>query len=190
MPDYPEHVEPSAIDSLILPSTKVAALLDEYPDLEDVLIGLAPPFKKLKNPLLRKSVAKVASLKQAAAVARLPVVELVNTLRSAAGQPPYQCDTADEPEQYLTAKPDWFIPANIIATIDERETRDSDKMTLVAVLQAIAPTQPGQIVELITTFIPAPGIDIMRAKGLLVWAREDEMDVIRTAVSKAARPDR
>ena len=34
-----------------------------YPELEEVLIGLAPPFKKLKNPLLRKSVAKIATIK-------------------------------------------------------------------------------------------------------------------------------
>ena len=55
-------------------STKVAALLDSYPELEDVLIGIAPPFKKLRNPILRRSVAKVASLRQAAAVARMSAV--------------------------------------------------------------------------------------------------------------------
>ena len=49
-------------DFPIEPVTKIAALLDHYPELEDVLIGMAPPFKKLKNPILRKSVAKVASL--------------------------------------------------------------------------------------------------------------------------------
>jgi hypothetical protein len=63
-------------DFPILPSTKVAALLERYPELEDVLIGLAPPFKKLKNPLLRKGVAKVASLKHAAAVGGMPVNDL------------------------------------------------------------------------------------------------------------------
>ena len=26
----------------ILPSTKVAALLDQYPEIEDILIGMAP----------------------------------------------------------------------------------------------------------------------------------------------------
>lgn len=41
----------------ITPSTKVAELLAAYPELEAVLIGMAPPFKKLKNPVLRRSVA-------------------------------------------------------------------------------------------------------------------------------------
>jgi hypothetical protein len=67
----------------ILPATKVSSLLDRYPELEQVLIQLAPPFQKLKNPLLRRGITKVASLKQAAAVGGLPVSKLVNTLRAA-----------------------------------------------------------------------------------------------------------
>lgn len=46
----------------ITPSVTVHTLLLEYPELEDVLIGIASPFKKLKNPILRKSVAKIATI--------------------------------------------------------------------------------------------------------------------------------
>ena len=65
----------------ITPETKVATLLECFPELEEVLIGLAPPFKKLRNPVLRKSVAKVASLRQAAAVGRVPIEQMINLLR-------------------------------------------------------------------------------------------------------------
>ena len=47
----------------IVPTVTVHELLEAYPELEDVLIGIAPPFKKLKNPILRKTVAKVATIK-------------------------------------------------------------------------------------------------------------------------------
>ena len=70
----------------ILPSTKVAQLLDAYPELEQVLIRMAPPFKKLKNPILRKSVARVATLKQAAIAGRLDLSSMVNQLREVIGQ--------------------------------------------------------------------------------------------------------
>ena len=56
---------------LITPETKVGALLDAYPELEAVLIELAPPFRKLKNPVLRRTVARLTSLAQAAKVGRL-----------------------------------------------------------------------------------------------------------------------
>ena len=63
-------------DRAITPATKVADLLAQYPELEDVLISMAPPFRKLKNPVLRRSVAKVASLKQAATVVAATVYAL------------------------------------------------------------------------------------------------------------------
>jgi len=46
----------------ITPSITVHELLNAYPELEDVLIGIAPTFKKLKNPVLRRSSAKLLPL--------------------------------------------------------------------------------------------------------------------------------
>ena len=48
----------------ISPKTKVGELLDAYPELENVLMAMSPAFEKLKNPILRKTVAKVATLQQ------------------------------------------------------------------------------------------------------------------------------
>lgn len=64
----------------INPSTTIHELLDAYPELEEKLISIAPPFKKLNNPLLRKSIAKVATIKQISSVGNIQLNELVNTL--------------------------------------------------------------------------------------------------------------
>ena len=56
----------------ITPSITVHELLEAYPELEDVLIGIAPPFKKLKNPILRRSVAKIATIKHISSVGGVP----------------------------------------------------------------------------------------------------------------------
>jgi hypothetical protein len=167
----------------ILPSTKVAALLDRYPELEDILIGLAAPFKKLKNPFLRKGVAKVASLRQAAAVGGMPVGELVNKLRAAVGQEPIASENFGRTISYFSSQPEWFDAAKIVASIDETVT-DPDKMPIVTVLQRAATLQPGELLELVTTFLPAPGIEIMKRKGLLVWSAQQTPESIRTYVSK------
>ena len=63
----------------ITPETKVGALLDNYPDIEELLISLSPSFKKLRSPVLRKTVAKVANLRQVAQV------ELAGRFRQPAG---------------------------------------------------------------------------------------------------------
>ena len=38
--------------------------------------------------------------------------------------------------------------------------------------------------ELITTFVPAPDIDLMKKKGGLVWCVEREPELIKTYFSK------
>ena len=60
--------------------------MNAYPELEEKLIEMAPVFKKLKNPILRRTIARVTTLQQAAAVGEIPVHKLVNSLRELAGQ--------------------------------------------------------------------------------------------------------
>jgi hypothetical protein len=66
---------------IITPKTKVLQLIEAYPQLEDVLIAYVPAFKKLKNPVLRKTVAKIATLQQAASIGNVQVSDLINHLR-------------------------------------------------------------------------------------------------------------
>lgn len=51
---------------IITPKTKVLQLIETYPQLEELLIEMVPTFEKLKNPVLRRTVAKIATLQQAA----------------------------------------------------------------------------------------------------------------------------
>jgi hypothetical protein len=164
--------------------TKVAALLEAYPQLEDVLIAMAPPFRKLKNPILRRSVAKVASLRQAAAVAGIPLATFIDDLRGAVGQPPLTGEQA-ELHDYFGGAPAWFDEARIAQSIDERADIDADQMPLVPLLAAAKALGDGEILELVTTFLPAPGIDRMRAKGYLAWSRKGSDELVRSYFTKA-----
>ncbi|MEO1389013.1 MAG: DUF1858 domain-containing protein [Cyanobacteria bacterium J06634_6] len=76
-------------------STTVNSLLDEYPQLQQVLIDLNPQFKKLRNPLLRKSIGRVVTLEQAAAIVKIPLTEFINHLRQAVNQPPILNDNSN-----------------------------------------------------------------------------------------------
>ena len=172
----------------IIPSTKVAALLGRYPELEEVLIGIAPPFKKLKNPMLRKGVAKVASLRQVAAVGRVHVDDLVNRLRAAVGQEAIAIDDVGGTDSYFTKQPDWFDRTKVVYVIDERErgANEPDKMAITKVLPVATRLRQTEILEMITTFLPAPGIDVMKGKGFLVWSVQEEPELIRTYFTRPA----
>jgi DUF438 domain-containing protein len=65
------------------PKRKIDDLLKEYPFLLDFLVSLSPKFENLKNPLIRKTMGKVATLKQAADIGGLDVDGLVSQLTAA-----------------------------------------------------------------------------------------------------------
>jgi hypothetical protein len=168
----------------ITPSVTVHDLLEVYPELEEVLIGIAPPFEKLKNPFLRRSVAKVATMKHIASVGGVPLDALIAELRAAVGQP---VSTESYAEQdYYGEQPDWFSPDKIVLSIDEHKVEDKDKMTLVVVLHEAKQIQGGEIIELVTTFLPAPGIDILKSKGYAVWTVKENDELIRSYFLKPA----
>ena len=162
----------------INPSVTVHELLEAYPELEEVLIDIAPPFKKLKNPFLRRSVAKVATLKHIASVGGIPLDELITQIREAVGQP--VISESYEDQDYFGGKPDWFSPDKVALSIDEDKVEDKDKMTLVIILKEAKNIKKGEIIELVTSFLPAPGIDIMKSKGYSVWTRKESDDLIRS----------
>ncbi len=167
----------------ITPSVTVHALLEAYPELEEVLIGIAPPFKKLKNPFLRKSVAKVATIKHISSVGGVPLDELIGKIREAVGQP--KSMDSYEDEDYFGEQPEWFSPDKISLSIDEGKVEDKDRMTLVVILKEAKNVKKGEIIELVTSFLPAPGIDILRSKGYSVWTRKEGDDLIKSYFLKS-----
>jgi len=143
---------------IITPKTKIYDLLEAYPQLEDVLIGSAPQFKKLKNPVLRKTITKITSLSQAAVIGGLKVEELINKLRSEVGQ-----TTTDSVEvesgNYTTDKPDWFDESKVSESIDIREMLNAGEQPVHEVLSVIKKLKENEILKVIAPFIPAPLID-------------------------------
>lgn len=149
---------------IISPKTKVGELLDAFPQLEDVLLELSPSFAKLKNPILRKTVARVASLQQAAIVGGLKVDELVNRLRKEVGQDLFSGGA--ENAQYLVASPpDWFDATRIAQRFDASSIINAGGSPMAEILSLSQKLRPGEILELKTPFVPAPIIDMLTDKG-------------------------
>ena len=115
----------------INPSVTVHKLLEAYPELEDVLIGIAPLFKKLKNPILRTTVVKVATIKHIASVGGVLLDKLMTQLREAFGQSE-NIESYDD-QDFFSEQSDWFAPHKVVLTVDEDKVEDKDKMTLLVI---------------------------------------------------------
>lgn len=160
----------------ITPSTKVHDLLIAYPEFEDKLISIAPPFKKLKNPILRNSIGKIATIKNIASVAGIPLDELINKIRTGVGQKPTS-DSYDN-ENYFKKQPNWYSPNKITLSVNEAEQKNH--MAIVTILQSAKNIKKGEIIELITTFLPAPGIDMLKSKGYSAWSKKAENGLVKS----------
>ena len=117
----------------VTPETKVHDLLEAYPELEDELISIAPPFKKLKNPFLRKTIGKVATVKHISSVGNIPLNELLNKIRILIGLETQTDSYTDE--NYFLDQPDWFSADKIALSISEDKVEEKDKMTLTIILK-------------------------------------------------------
>jgi len=163
-------------DLIITPKTKIGELLSYYPELEDTLIAITPVFKKLKNPILRKTIAKVTSLEQAARVAEIPVHVVVNKLRNQVGQDDLELN---KNEEYVEDKPDWLDSSKIVKENDVRKTIEAGGHPLGEVMQFIAHMKSGEIYLLITSFFPAPLVEKVQEIGLKTFTEKESGELFK-----------
>ncbi len=155
----------------ITPDTKIAEMLKGFPQLENTLTKMSESFSKLRNPFLRKTIAKVTSLRQAAKIAEIPLGVLINTLRNEAGLDPLHIES-ESSESSDQDQPEWFDKSKIVVTLDARQMLENGEHPLNRVAEETANLEPGQIYQLITPFMPAPLLDVIRSKGYQVWTKK------------------
>lgn len=161
---------------IIRPKTKVGELLDVYPQLEDVLISIVPAFKKLKNPILRKTVARVTSLQQAAVVGKVKLEEILNPLREAVGQTSELL--TEEEKQYFNSKPDWFNEDKVAKTIDAVKLLDSGENPLGTIINNAVNLEDDSILKIKHEFVPAPIIDELSNKNFEYWLTKNGDEIV------------
>jgi hypothetical protein len=156
------------MDKLIItPKTKIYDLLEAYPQLEEVLIKAAPQFKKLTNPLLRKTVTRITSLAQAATIGNLKVEELVNKLRENVGQT--DISVTSEQSDINFKCPEWFSTEKVASEIDVREMLNRGDHPVHEVLAEVKKLHDDKILKMIAPFNPIPLIEKSISLGYKHW---------------------
>jgi len=169
----------------ITPETKIAELLEAYPQLEDVLIQLSPHFKALRNPILRKTVAKVATLERASQMSGIPVRRLVATLREAVGlpgEPGADLDPEMEPASVDAVVPAWFDEAKVALRIDADALLAKGEVPLPHVHQAVREVPAGALLCVRSAFRPAPLLEALHKAGHRTYVTKASSDAFHTYV--------
>jgi uncharacterized protein (DUF2249 family) len=150
--------------------TKIADLLNNYEGMKDILIKINPKFKKLNNPVLRRTLAKIAGVRQAAIVGDMDPMDLLNQLRVAVGQVPLE-DTiakesasASEVPVWITSEPKEILDAN--ALLDEEDN------PLAKAYNILRGLNEGDILTITADFQPEPLIEEFEKSGHEVYCQE------------------
>ena len=159
---------------IITPQTKIAQLIEAFPSLEDVLIEYVPVFKKLKNPALRKTIAGVITLQQAASIGNVKVEEMINRMRNEVGQDNI---SIEKDMDYNTGKPDWFSEEKIVKELDVREMLAAGEHPVNLVISEVSNMNPSEIYKVIAPFLPAPMIDKITSLGFRHWVQNIDDDM-------------
>jgi hypothetical protein len=166
----------------ITPESRIGELLERWPGLEDVLIELSPHFRALKNPVLRRTLAKVATLRQVSTVSGVPLATLVERLRAGAGLAPLA--VSEEGRGAAEERPPWAVAAAVTRTHDARAAIEAGQHPLPQVMADLAAMAGDEVYELVTPFVPAPLIDLAREKGFASFTAVEAEGLVRTYFRK------
>lgn len=154
----------------------VASLLDDHPQLLDVLAEYHPHFKQLRNKLLRKVMAPRVTLAQAARIAGVPVEEMLGALRGAVGEaaapaphaaasPSHGAEAGDAPRPPALAA----VPEAQQVHLDVREDIGRGQEPFARIMAAVKGLRDGDAFVLRAPFEPIPLYDVLGKRGLARW---------------------
>ena len=151
--------------------SKLLDVLEAYPELESQIVKIAPPFKNLQNPVLRRTVGRLATLEKIAQIGGMDVNRLVNTLRKAAGQEELNSQPAASLEVIIdrsSSDPDW-ITGSPQYTINGTELLQRGEVPLGTVNELLQKLEPSRYLLLVTNFEPTPILDALQKQNRWVF---------------------
>ncbi|MEJ5203056.1 MAG: DUF1858 domain-containing protein [Anaerolineales bacterium] len=162
----------------ITAKSKVQDVLTAFPALEEKIIQLAPPFKNLTNPVLRRAVGRLATLEKVAQIGNMDVLELVNQLRREVGQP--ELKSGKEAVLFTQFAPDAGDPDWIMGEpqyiVNGTEMLARGEVPLNRVNELLVQLAPGGYILLLTNFKPAPMIEAIAKQNRRVYHKVDPRD--------------
>ncbi len=162
----------------------VGRLLDEHPELVEVLVRYHPHFTCLKKKLLRRVMGPRVTVAFAARVAGVPADDLVATLRRAVGETtphptlsPEGRGTPDPPSPSQgEGRGEGQKPAALVAVpearqihLDVREDIRRGQEPFARIMAAIKTLGADQVLVLRAPFEPAPLYDVLGKRGFAHW---------------------
>jgi uncharacterized protein (DUF2249 family) len=157
---------------------RVSDVLARDEALVEVFVRHSAHFAKLRSRALRRVMARLVTVEQAARVAGVPVAALVRDLNAALGVAAEADGRQDEAHSSRSSSAQRAHPADApVVELDVREALRAGEEPFSRITAAVAALPEGAVLHLRTIFEPAPLYAVLAKRGLLherrAWADDD-----------------
>lgn len=150
----------------VSPHDRVSDVLARDDSLIDVFVRAAPHFEKLRNRAMRRVMASLVTVEQAARTANIPVERLVRELNAALAVVDDQpAATASAP--HVAPSADRHPPHAPVFELDVRDDLRSGREPFSRIMSAIAALRHTDVLCLRAPFEPAPLFALLRKRGFI-----------------------
>ncbi len=159
----------------VSPNDKVSDVLARDESLIDVFVRAAPHFEKLRNRTMRRTMARLVTVEQAARTANVPAERLVRDLNAALGYvDALPASTASAPH---AAPPEERHPEDApVVEVDVREDLRAGREPFARIMGAVAALRDEEVLHLRAIFEPAPLFTVLGKRGLVYESRSHAPD--------------
>jgi uncharacterized protein (DUF2249 family) len=167
---------------LITGDVTVARLIEEHPELIEVLADYHPHFRQLRDARLRRVMAPRVSVAEAARMAGVAPEDLLAVLRRAVGdaEPPRPggLDTAAAAPVPAEERPAALrrLPDARMLHVDVREDIRRGEEPFARIMAGVRALAPDQVLVLRAPFEPIPLYDVLGKRGLAHWTERHAPD--------------
>lgn len=154
-------------------ATKISELIKADKASIDAIAGVAKPFHRLKNPVLRKIMASRVTIAEAAKMGGCSVNDIVAALTPLG----FEYEQAASPKETAQQpKPRWLLDARQtdITWLDVRPVIESGTDPLKEILGKFKNVPEGKILCVINSFVPTPLIHLLQ-QGKAEYSYVDKM---------------
>lgn len=166
-------------------NTKISAILKAQPDAIEVIAGINKHFRKLKNPILRKTLAHRVTIKDAAKIGGVSVDVFLRKLQEIGFHiehtkiQKHPTQNSNQMETLKDLKP--------TLTLDVRPNIEAGNDPFKQIMASVKDLKEGEILKVINSFEPIPLINLLGQKGYTSEVDRPEPGVVVTYFRKGAK---
>lgn len=173
--------------------TRLSKALNSHPDMLDMIVSLNPrDFSRLRNDRMRKFMSPRITLRRVAAMAKIPVVELVAKVNELAGEEGESADDEKVAPILPTLPPAWMeeVREDSISWVDVTDRDDEQDDPLAPIMAAWKALKNGETMGIKHRWEPQPLYDVWEKVGLKYWAQQVTADLWHIFVHRPGDEER